>query len=123
MITPEEERRIIDKAKEEILLTLPKVWSSLFVEMKAQKDLKEKFFKDNKDLVKHENAVSSIFSKIAGENPNMEFDKQAEKALPLIRERIKQTENVSMETPNESLIPRDFEPLSSSLKDVDNGVI
>lgn len=120
MITPEEERQIIDKAKEEILLTLPTVWSSLFTEMKAQGELYEQFFKDHTEFKDHKDAVKTVFGDITGKYPNMDHADQIKKALPEIRKRIGETKDISMEinpSPN-----TDFKPMEANL-DIDHGEI
>ncbi|RLC24893.1 MAG: hypothetical protein DRH93_03295 [Deltaproteobacteria bacterium] len=120
MITKEEERRIIDTAKEEILLTLPDVWSSLFLEMKSQGELYTKFYTDNPDLAQHKDAVKAIMGDITGRFPNLDHSAQIKKALPKIRQRIADTKNIPM-TVNPSP-DTDFKPLEATI-DTNNGAI
>lgn len=119
MITPEEERRIIETAKEEIMLSLPQVWSSLFVDMKSQMKLNEKFYKEHPEFKGHEDTVKSVIDMIDGKNPAMPLKDKLSSAVPEIRKVMQQKQGLTMDVggrPDTS-----FKPITS--ESMGNGAI
>ncbi len=97
MITPEEERRIIETAKEEIMLSLPHVWSSLFVEMKSQMEFGNKFYEKHPEFKEHKDVVSAVINMIDGKNPAMSTEDKFNTAVPKIREVLQKKKGINMD--------------------------
>lgn len=81
-------RTIIDKAKEEALLSWPEVVGNLMQNQASIYKMNAEFYKKYKEFVGHQDVVMSVVEEVEGQNPIEEYDAILEKAVPLIRERI-----------------------------------
>jgi hypothetical protein len=118
MITPEERQSIIDEVKKEIyaseermMIILPDIFSNLVLDNKGQLGMTSKFYKDNKKFVGHENVVSAVIGEVDGKNPLLDYQEKLDKAVPLIKKRLKQMSGLNMKTVD-SNPSREFTPIS-----------
>uniref|UniRef100_A0A6M3JFP2 Uncharacterized protein n=1 Tax=viral metagenome TaxID=1070528 RepID=A0A6M3JFP2_9ZZZZ len=95
MITEEEKQEIIDKAVEKALLMLPEVVGNLMAQHVALSKVNSKFYADHPEFKEKKEIVASIVEKIEGENPLMKYEDLLDKAIPSIRQRIKDAGNLS----------------------------
>ena len=111
MITPEEEQRIIDKAVEKALLSLPEVVGNLMTQHSALVKMNSDFYKEHQEFVNHKDVVASVIEGIDGKYPLLDYKEKLEKAVPEIRQRIKTIS--SLDTASVSNHPkRDFKDFS-----------
>jgi hypothetical protein len=89
--------RKMEEAKEEILFALPETWSNLAIEMKAQAEVAEKFYKDHPEFKDHKDIVQHIIALEDGKNPLLSIKDKLGKAVPAINRRIEETKGLSMQ--------------------------
>lgn len=106
MITSEERQQIVDEVIERILLSLPELVGNLMTSHVSLLKINKEFYKNNKEFAGHKDIVASVVEKVEGENPGMEYSKILEKAAPIIRERLKISSKLNMDSvakPNRNL--------------------
>jgi len=101
----------IEKAKEDILLALPEVWSSLALEQKSQLELAEKFYTDHPEFKNHKEIVAHMISLEDGKNPLAGMKEKLGKAVPKIKRRIEETKGLSMSVNDNPSLK--YEPIPS----------
>lgn len=106
MITEEERREIVNQVKEELLLMIPDVIGNLIMNHVGMIRMNKKFYEDNPDLAGSKDVVASVVEMVEGENPGMDYQAILDRAIPLIKARIKNTKNLNMtevKRPNRNL--------------------
>ena len=103
VLIQESERRIlkavddkIARSEERLLLSLPPTCTSLITELKAQSDIRSKFYRDNPQFKGREDVVRHVVNQIDGENPLLSYKEKIEKSVPEIRRRIAQMDGLNM---------------------------
>lgn len=98
MVTEEEREEIISKAVERTLLSIPEVIGNLMVQQVTQSKMNKEFYTKYPEFNKRRDAVVSVIESIDGENPLLSYGEILEKAVPVIRERIKTVDSLSVES-------------------------
>lgn len=89
MISEEERESIINETLERAMTMLPEVIGNLMVSHASILRINKEFYEKHKDLSSHKDVVQSVVEFVEGQNPGLEYDKILEKAVPLIKERIR----------------------------------
>lgn len=98
MITDAERREIIEQVKEEILLAIPDIIGNLMTNHMSLIRINKDFYDKHKEFASNKDAVASIVEMIEGQNPGMDYKEILEKAVPLVRERIKTVKSLDMKS-------------------------
>jgi hypothetical protein len=106
VITEEEKREIIDRAKEELLLAIPEVVGNLIMNQVNLGRLNRDFYTRFPDFAQNKDVVASVVEKLEGEYPGLEYKELLDKAVPYIREQISTTKKLNLTSivkPNRNL--------------------
>lgn len=90
MITEQEKQEIIEAAVEKALLLLPDVIGNLIMTHVSQLRLNRDFYLKYPEFRNSKDIVASVLEVVEGKNPNKDYEKLLEEAVPLIKERIKE---------------------------------
>ena len=86
----------IEKSEEKLLKLLPQVGASLLTDLQAEMEINKKFYSDHKEFKGHSDSVKSVLAEIDGKHPLKTLDEKLALAVPGIKQRIKDTEGLSM---------------------------
>lgn len=104
MITDEERREIIEQAKQEFMLIIPEVMGNLMTNHAALAKMNMEFYKAHPELKDHKDVVVAVLEQVDGEDTLDSYENKLEKALPIIKERIRLMDSMDMQgvsrTPN-----------------------
>ena len=110
MLTEEEEERIIAKATERALLSLPEVIGNLMANHAAMMKLNKDFYDKFPEFRNHKDIVAATLEKVDAEDTLAPYEEKLNKAVPEIKRRIGLVSTLDME--NVSKDPnRDFNGL------------
>lgn len=88
-------REAVDKAVEKALLMFPEVVGKLLVEKFNTLKMNLDFYKKHPDFAKSKIIVESVIEEIAKNNPNIDYPKVLESAVPEIRNRLRSTKDLN----------------------------
>ena len=101
MLDKEERDSIINEAVEKALLLLPQTVGSLMANQAALFKLNKEFYEKYPDFAGHKQVVAAVLEKVDGDIPLASLEEKYEKAVPLIRERLKTIGSLEMKTATE----------------------
>lgn len=81
-------RKAKEEAVEQALRVLPMVVQNLVAVASGLKATTDKFYSDNKDLIKHKDLVSQVMEVIESRNPGASIDKITKDTAAEVRRRI-----------------------------------
>lgn len=119
MITNEEKIEIINLAVEKALLLIPEIVGNMITNHITLNKMNAEFYQKYPEFKGKGDVVTSVMEMVEGKNTNLPYDKLLEKAVPLIRERIKITQGLNLT--NISKPSRDFSQLQ--IEESNNGYI
>jgi hypothetical protein len=104
-------REAVDKAVEKALLLFPEVVGKLMVEKFNTLKMNLDFYKKNPDFAKSKIIVESVIEEIARANPNIDYPKVLESAVPEIKKRLRSIKGLNLDpvTKVERKLPDIFE--------------
>lgn len=106
MITKEERDSIIAEAVEATLLKIPEVIGNLLVQHATLLKLTREFYEKHPDFAAHKPTVAAVLEEVEHNSVGLSFREVFDKAIPLIRERIKTVKSLdtkSIEKPKRDL--------------------
>lgn len=108
MITEEERQEIIDAAVEKALLKLPEVVGNLIMNQVALVKINREFYQKYPELASNKDVVASVVEMVEGKNLGMDYKVILEKAVPIIKDRLKVTKKLDtvLSKPNRDLSTR-----------------
>ena len=131
MITEEDKREIIDKAKsellmevqiligqarhdfkEEVLLSIPEVIGNQMASFAALSEQNRKFWGKYPEFLKHKDTARTVIEAVEGKNPLLDHKEILERAVPKIRERINTLAKLNLDTVSVNP-PRKFEQIEA----------
>jgi len=80
---------LVYKAVEEMLRILPGVIQNLVRRTVMLRDLTDKFYADNKDLVDHKDVVARVIEGLELKSPQIDLEQLLKEAAPLARRQIR----------------------------------
>ncbi len=89
--------RLLLEAAEKTLLMIPDTIGNLMTQHGALATMNTQFYRDNPDLVNEKATVMAVMELVDSQNPGLEYDKMIKKALPLIKDRIRNTKTLDMQ--------------------------
>ena len=110
MVTEDEKQEIIDKAVEKAMILLPEVVGNLMAQHIALSKINTEFYSAYPEFADKKAIVASVLESIDGENPFIDYKSLLEKAVPLIRERIRIVKDIDVVTVSQNP-NRDFKAL------------
>ena len=99
-MTEEEKREIINKVKEELLLSLPDVIGNLIMNHVNVLRINKEFYTANPDLAGNKDIVASVVEMVEGQNPGLDYRAILDQAIPLIKARIRNSSSLDIKTVN-----------------------
>lgn len=88
-MTDEERREIVNQVKEEMLLMIPEIIGNLITSHVSMLRLNKKLYGEYPEFASNKDSVKSIVEMIESQNPGMDYQRILDKAVPLIKERIR----------------------------------
>lgn len=85
---------LVYKAVEEMLRILPGVIQNLVRRTVQLRDLTDKFYADNKDLIDHKDVVARVIEGLELKSPQIDLEQLLKEAAPLARRQIRITRSV-----------------------------
>lgn len=96
-MTFEEREQLKQEILEHVYLKIPEMVTTYTSEYKGIKELREKFYKENSDLVNHSYLVSTTINRLVAENPEWDIATQVlQEAARQVRESLSK---VNQESP------------------------
>jgi hypothetical protein len=80
---------LVYKAVEEMLRVLPGVIQTLVRRTVMLRDLTDKFYADNKDLVDHKEIVARVIEGLELKSPQIDLEQLLKEAAPLARRQVR----------------------------------
>lgn len=99
-LTPEEIEKLTDIIAEKVMIRLPEAIGNLIHTFTWMAKVNQNFYKDNVDLVKHKDVVMQVMEEVEAAKLGQSYEEIVNKALPIIKERIKIGDKLSMSSVN-----------------------
>ncbi len=87
---------IINETSEKVMLAIPEVIGNMMTQHAVLRQVNEKFYKDNPDLVQHKDSVVSVVEMIENEMPFASYEDILKKSVPEIRRRVFTVKNLDV---------------------------
>ena len=97
-MTEEEKQEIIDRAVEKTLLMIPEVIGNLLTHHAALAEMNQKFYAQHGEFANYRDVVASVVEMVEGRQPTLAYKDILEKAVPIVRERLKTMQSLDMTT-------------------------
>lgn len=94
-------RHLVKLCVEESLKSLPNVMSHISAQAAYLKDMSNKFYKDNKDLMPYKRLVAETIEKLEAENPGLSYEDILKKAAVQAKQTISKIDSIKSEKPSE----------------------
>lgn len=94
-MTPEEREEIINAAVERALLKIPEVVGNLITNEMRLIKLNKKFYEQYPEFASNKQLVASVVEEVESKAPGTDYEKVLQKAVPIIRERMKTVSNLN----------------------------
>lgn len=117
MITDEERQSIINEAVEKALLTLPEVIGNIITNQMTLVRTNREFYEKHPEFASRKDVVASVVEKLDGEHIGATYAEILNKAVPLIRDRMKTVEKLEPEFKTLRRPSRDLSKLDLSTGD------
>lgn len=85
---------------EQILRALPGIMQFLVASVGSLKEMKEKFYQENKDLAEHKLLVAKVMEELEAKNPGVAFPSLLDKVATEARRRVTQLDTFDTSNPN-----------------------
>lgn len=85
---------LVYRAVEEMLRILPGVIQNLVRRTVMLRDLTDKFYADNKDLVDHKDVVARVIEGLERKSPQIDIEQLLKEAAPLARRQVRLSRSV-----------------------------
>ena len=123
-LTKEQFDNIVSVVVEKVLNNMPAIMGNLMSQQAIKNKVRKDFYDKHSEFNDHKDVVGHVVSKIEGENLTTPLDIIMERAVPIIKERIKVKESVDLNSVqdlkdvNKTILP---ETDMTTINESDNG--
>jgi len=88
-------KQAVSDARKGVMTELPSVVRDTIALTQSLREMHDKFYDDNKDLIPFKKVVATVFDELVAEDPNQEYNKVMERVAPEVRKRLELPEQVA----------------------------